>query len=103
MTDYSLAPILFQYINKKWRIIQGKATTEELNSTILHICFSHMINLNRQSLQKPLKSRLKQVNTIRNVCMQCFARVIECRFLEELQKLVLIGKTIFCSPNLTEG
>ena len=42
------------------------------------------------------------MNAIRNVCMQWFARVIECRYLEELQELILIGKTIFCSPNLTE-
>ena len=33
--------------------------------------------------------------------MKWFARVTECRYLEELQELVLIGKTIFCSSNLT--
>ena len=27
---------------------------------------------------------------------------MECRYLEELQELDLIGKTIFCSSNLTE-
>ena len=61
-----------------------------------------MVNLNRRNLQKHLKSGLKQVNPTRNVCMQWFYRVIECRYLEELQILVLIGKTIFCSSNLTE-
>ena len=60
------------------------------------------MNLNRRNLQKHLKSGPKQVNAIRNVCVQLIARVIECRYLEELQDLVLIGKTIFCSPNLTE-
>ena len=93
MTDYSLALILSclsefakeslqQYINKTWRIIQGKARTEELNSIILHICFSHMMNQNRRNLQKHLKRGPKQVNAIRNVCMQWFTRVIECRYLE---------------------
>ena len=113
MTDYSLALILSrlsefekeslqQYINKTCMIIQEKATTEELNSTILHICFSYMMNLNRRNLQKHLKRGPKQVNAIRNVCMQWFSRVVECRYLEELQELVLNGKIIFCSPNLTE-
>ena len=93
MTDYSLALILSclsefakeslqQYINKTWRIIKGKATTEELNSIILHIIFSHMMNQNRRNLQKHLKRGPKQVNAIRNVCMQWFTRVIECRYLE---------------------
>ena len=113
MIDYSLALILSclsefgkeslqQYINKTWRIIEGKATTKQLNSSILHICFSLMMNLNRRNLQKHLKSGSKQVNAIRNVCMQWFTRVIECRYLEELQELVLIGKTIFCCPNQTK-
>ena len=113
MTDYSLALILSclsefakeslqQYINKTWRIIQGKAMTEELNSTILHICFSHMMNLNRRNLQKHQKRGPKQVDPIRNVCMQWFARVVECRYLEKLQELVWIGKIISFFPNLTE-
>ena len=66
MTYYSLALILSclsefakeslqQYVNKTWRIIQGKAMTEELNSTIWHIGFSHMMNLNWWNLQKHLK------------------------------------------------
>ena len=42
------------------------------------------------------------MNAIRNVCVQWFARVIECRYLEELQELVFIGKTVFCSRNLAE-
>ena len=113
MTDYSLALILSclsefakeslqQYVNKSLRIIQGKSTTEKLNSTILHICFFHTMNLNWWNLQKHLKTGPKQVNVIRNVCMKWFASVTECRYLEELQELVLIGKTIFCSSNLTE-
>ena len=52
-----------------------------------------MMKLSRQNLQKHLKKGPKQVNAIRNVCMQWFARVIESRrYLEELQELVLIGK-----------
>ena len=73
MTDYSLALILSclsefskeslqQYVNKSLRIIQGKATTEKLNSTILHICFFHTMNLNWWNLQKHLKTGPKQVN-----------------------------------------
>ena len=90
---------LLQYINKTWRIIQVKATIE-LNSIILYICFSHMVDLNKQNLQKHLKSGSKQVNATRNVCIQWFARIIVCCYLEEPEALVLIKKTIFCSPNL---
>ena len=39
---------------------------------------------------------------LRCFCMQWFARLVECRFLEEMKELVLLGRTVFVSQYQSE-
>ena len=114
MTDYSLALILIrlsefcketlvQYINRTFKIVTGKASDVDLKKSILHICFSHVMNLNRRNLDKKmLHTSSSDKNKLTCFCMQWFARLTECRFLEEKEELVLLGRTVFVSQYQSE-
>ena len=66
ITDYSLALImafikefckenLKTYINRTFKTLNGTASREDVKSTLIHICYSHMMRRNKINLSKLLE------------------------------------------------
>ena len=113
ITDNSLAMILaclhefnnetlHQYLERTFRIIQGKASKEDLMLTLLHICYSHTMKYNKVMVDKLTKKRVGRPRPeVTNFLMRYFARLVECRRLEELTDLVEAGLIVMTSKFAT--
>ena len=77
------------YINRTFQIATGRANAEDLKKVLLHICFSHIMKTTKEDV-KPLLVRCKKnvKNDIRKFVMLLFARLVECRSLEEMENIV---------------
>eukprot|EP00794_Sanderia_malayensis_P004195 gene4195-4754_t len=92
------------YIDRTLRIVQGKATAADLHLTILHICYSHSMKWNKTMIHKLAKRRLDATTAyVSNFLMHFFARLIECRRLDELTRLVKLGMVLLMSRFLTNN
>eukprot|EP00794_Sanderia_malayensis_P018338 gene18338-20181_t len=92
------------YIDRSLRIVQGKASAADLNLTILHICYSHSMKWNKTMIHKLAKRRLDATTAdVSNFLMHFFARLIECRRLDELTRLVKLGMVLLMSRFLTNN
>ena len=114
MTDQSLAIIkaclkeftgesMNDFMNRGFRVVQGKANHEDLSKTIIHVCFSHIMNNTKKDLRKnPLGKRKKgEKKKIKDFVMTLFARLVECQTLHEMDELVRHAYLIMNSKNLT--
>ena len=62
-----------------------------------------MMKLNHRNLDKFLSHKPKPArHQIRSFYMQWFARLIECKFIEELRDLVIFGRTVLTSQFKTQ-
>ena len=77
------------YINRTFRIATGRANAEDLKKVLLHICFSHIMKTTKEDVKPLLVRRKKNVkNDIRKFVMLLFARLVECRSLEEMENII---------------
>eukprot|EP00112_Aurelia_sp_Birch-Aquarium-sp1_P007867 Seg1859.4 transcript_id=Seg1859.4/GoldUCD/mRNA.D3Y31 product="Histone lysine demethylase PHF8" protein_id=Seg1859.4/GoldUCD/D3Y31 len=115
LTDNSLAMIMAclsefnqetvkQYIDRTFDIVCGKASADKLSLTFLHICYAHVMKNNKTMLDKFIKNRPgRPTSQVREFSMRFFARLVECRRLEELEDLVGHGYVVFNSKFLTSN
>ena len=98
MTDFSWAIILAclkqfcnesitDYLDRSYRLITGIATQNDLGKTLLHVCSSNMMKLNKKHAvgkKSPAGTKKSQVH----FAMQFFGRLMHCTTLADAVQLV---------------
>ena len=95
---------LEEYLNRTHRIMTGTATQRDLLLTLIHICYSHIMKLNRKDIETCLPSKIKskEKKILKKFAMLYFARLVECRKLDEMEKLVRLGHKVFSSKLMSQ-
>eukprot|EP00112_Aurelia_sp_Birch-Aquarium-sp1_P016905 Seg387.10 transcript_id=Seg387.10/GoldUCD/mRNA.D3Y31 product="hypothetical protein" protein_id=Seg387.10/GoldUCD/D3Y31 len=93
---------LQQYIDRAYRIVTGKAQSSDMKQTLLHICYAHTMKWNKVMLEKMIKKRPgRPCHEVKDFLMRFFARLVECKTLDELTNLVEHGIIVLRSKFVT--
>ena len=75
------------YLNRTRREITGKATTDDLNKSLLHICAFHVMQMCRRNAKRLYNKEQNEKSQV-HFASRLMGRLINCQSIEEVDRLV---------------